>query len=77
MRTPAGYLVWRRVCAAVPVNAQGLELATGWGDDIAIKSLAGKEISLRVTIKEVRGRRVPALDDELARTRARPTRSKS
>ena len=51
----------------VPVNAQGLELRYRLGDDIAIKSLAGKEISLRVTIKEVRGRRVPALDDELAK----------
>ena len=51
----------------VPVNAQGLELRYRLGDDIAIKSLAGKEISLRVTIKEVRGRKVPALDDELAK----------
>ena len=51
----------------VPVNAAGLELRYRLGDDIAIKSLAGKEISLRVTIKEVRGRKVPALDDELAK----------
>jgi trigger factor len=51
----------------VPVNAQGLELRYRLGDDIAIKSLAGKEISLRVTIKEARGRKVPALDDELAK----------
>jgi len=51
----------------VPVNASGLELRYRLGDDIAIKSLAGKEISLRVTIKEARGRKVPALDDELAK----------
>jgi trigger factor len=51
----------------VPINASGLELRYRLGDDIAIKSLAGKEISLRATIKEARGRRVPALDDELAK----------
>jgi trigger factor len=51
----------------IPVNSAGLELRYRLGDDIAIKSLAGKEISLRVTIKEVRGRKVPALDDELAK----------
>jgi hypothetical protein len=32
-----------------------------------VKSLAGKEVSLRVSIKEVRSRKVPALDDELAK----------
>ena len=51
----------------VPVNASGLELRYRLGDDIDIKSLAGKDISLRVTIKEVRGRKVPGLDDELAK----------
>ena len=51
----------------MPINASGLELRYRLGDDIAIKSLAGKEISLRATIKEARGRRVPALDDELAK----------
>jgi len=51
----------------VPVNAAGLELRYRLGDDSAIKSLAGNEISLRVTIKEARSRKVPALDDELAK----------
>jgi trigger factor len=51
----------------VPVNASGLELRYRLGDDSSIKSLAGKDISLRVTIKEVRSRKVPALDDELAK----------
>ena len=51
----------------VPVNASGLELRYRLGDDSAIKSLAGKDISLRVTIKEARSRKVPALDDELAK----------
>jgi FKBP-type peptidyl-prolyl cis-trans isomerase (trigger factor) len=36
--------------------------------DSPVKSLAGKDISLRIsTIKEVRSRKVPALDDELAK----------
>ena len=51
----------------VPINAVGLELRYRLGDDSPIKSLAGKEISLRVTIKEARSRKVPALDDELAK----------
>jgi trigger factor len=51
----------------VPINASGLELRYRLDDTIAIKSLAGKEISLRATIKEARGRKVPALDDELAK----------
>jgi trigger factor len=51
----------------VPINAAGLELRYRLGDDSPIKSLAGKEISLRVTIKEARSRKVPALDDELAK----------
>jgi trigger factor len=55
----------------VPVNAAGLELRYRLGDDSAIKSLAGKEISLRVTIKEARSRKVPALDELKAKVRAK------
>jgi trigger factor len=51
----------------VPIAASGLELRYQLGDDLAIKSLVGKEVSLRVTIKEARARKVPALDDELAK----------
>jgi trigger factor len=51
----------------VPINAAGLELRYRLDEDSAIKSLVGKEISLRVTIKEARSRKVPALDDELAK----------
>jgi trigger factor len=35
--------------------------------DSPAKSLAGKEVSLRVTVKEARSRKVPLLDDELAK----------
>ena len=51
----------------VPVDAQALEIKYQVPAESPVKSLAGQEISLRVSIKEVRGRKVPALDDELAK----------
>ena len=36
-------------------------------DDVKPSELAGKDVSLHVTIKEARERRTPALDDELAK----------
>jgi len=51
----------------VPVDAQNLEIKYQVPADSPVKGLAGKEISLRVTVKEARGRKVPALDDELAK----------
>ena len=51
----------------VPLDAQGLEIKYQVPADSPVKGLAGKEISLRVTVKEARGRKVPALDDELAK----------
>ena len=51
----------------VAVDAAGLEIKYKVADDSSVKSLAGKEVSLRVTVKEVRSRKVPALDDELAK----------
>jgi trigger factor len=51
----------------VPVAAQGLEIKYQVPADSPVKSLAGKDVSLRVSIKEVRSRKVPALDDELAK----------
>lgn len=51
----------------VSVNAQGLEIKYKVADDSPAKALAGKDVSLRVSIKEVRERKVPALDDELAK----------
>jgi len=51
----------------VPVDAQALEIKYQVPAESPVKSLAGQEISLRVTIKEVRSRKVPALDDELAK----------
>jgi len=51
----------------VAVDAQALEIKYKIGEDSPVKSLAGKDVSLRVTVKEVRSRKVPALDDELAK----------
>ncbi len=51
----------------IPVDAQGLEVKYRVPDDSPVKGLAGKDVNLRATVKEVRGRKVPALDDELAK----------
>ena len=51
----------------VPVDAQALEIKYQVPAESPVKGLAGQEISLRVSIKEVRSRKVPALDDELAK----------
>jgi len=52
---------------SVPIDAQGMEVKYQVPADSPAKSLAGKEVSLRVTVKEARSRKVPALDDELAK----------
>jgi trigger factor len=51
----------------VPIDAQGLEVKYQVPADSPVKGLAGQEVSLRISIKEVRGRKIPALDDELAK----------
>jgi trigger factor len=51
----------------VPVDAQGLEIKYHVPADSPVKGMAGKDVSLRISVKEVRGRKVPALDDELAK----------
>jgi trigger factor len=51
----------------VPIDAQALEIKYQVPADSPVKSVAGKEVSLRVTVKEARSRKVPALDDDLAK----------
>jgi trigger factor len=51
----------------IPTDAQGLEVKYQVPGDSPVKSLAGKDVSLRASVKEVRSRKVPALDDELAK----------
>jgi trigger factor len=51
----------------VAVDSQHLEIKYTVPEDSAVKSLAGKDVSLHVAIKEARERKQPALDDELAK----------
>lgn len=51
----------------VPIDAQALEIKYQVPAESPVKAFAGKDVSLRVSIKEVRSRKVPALDDELAK----------
>jgi len=51
----------------IPVDAQALEIKYQVPVESPIKAFAGKDVSLRVSLKEVRSRKVPALDDELAK----------
>jgi trigger factor len=49
------------------IDSQHLEIKYTVPEDSAVKSLAGKEVSLHVSIKEARERKQPALDDEMAK----------
>ena len=51
----------------VPISPTPLELKYTMADDLPQKELAGQSVDLRVVVKEVRQKRVPALDDELAK----------
>ena len=51
----------------VPIATDHLEVKYTVGEDTPVKSLAGKDVSLHVSIKEARERKQPALDDELAK----------
>jgi trigger factor len=51
----------------IPIDAQALEIKYQVPADSPVKELAGKDVSLRVSVKEARSRKVPALDDELAK----------
>src|SRR5262245_36748372 len=51
----------------LPIGGDQLELKYTLPDDTLPKELAGKAVDLKVTIKEAREKKVPALDDELAK----------
>jgi trigger factor len=51
----------------VPIDSQHLEIKYTVPEDTTVKSLAGKEVSLHVVIKEARERKQPAIDDEMAK----------
>ena len=50
-----------------PVKAQDHEISYRIDDDIPNKELAGQPVALKVTVKEVRSRKVPLIDDDLAK----------
>jgi trigger factor len=51
----------------LPIASEQLEVKYTLPDDALPKELAGKPVDLKVTIKEAREKKVPALDDELAK----------
>ena len=52
---------------AAGATAQPIEVKYTIADDVAQKELAGRAVDLRVTVKEAREKKQPALDDELAK----------
>ncbi len=51
----------------LPTNAADVEVKFKLGEDIPQKELAGRDVDLRVTIKEAREKKAPAIDDEMAK----------
>jgi trigger factor len=51
----------------LPINSSELEVKFTLADDIAQKELAGRAVDLKVTIKEAREKKQPAIDDEMAK----------
>ena len=51
----------------LPVDAANIEVKFTLADDLSQKELAGRAVDLRVTIKEAREKKQPAIDDEMAK----------
>lgn len=51
----------------LPINSSEVEVKFTLADDIAQKELAGRAVDLKVTIKEAREKKQPAIDDEMAK----------
>jgi len=51
----------------LPINASEVEVKFTLADDIAQKELAGRAVDLKVSIKEAREKKQPAIDDEMAK----------
>ena len=58
---------WRRGCAGCRSTRREVEVKFTLADDIAQKELAGRAVDLKVTIKEAREKKQPAIDDEMAK----------
>jgi trigger factor len=50
-----------------PVNAVDHEVRYQIAADVSMRELAGQDVALKVTVKEVRSRKVPTIDDDLAK----------
>jgi trigger factor len=51
----------------LPIDAANVEVKFTLAEDVAQKELAGRAVDLRVTIKEAREKKQPAIDDEMAK----------
>ena len=51
----------------LPIGAADVEVKFTLADDVPQKELAGRAVDLRVTIKEAREKKQPAIDDEMAK----------
>jgi trigger factor len=51
----------------LPINSSEVEVKFTLADDIAQKELAGRAVDLKVSIKEAREKKQPAIDDEMAK----------
>jgi len=51
----------------LPINSSEIEVRFNLADDIAQRELAGRAVDLKVTIKEAREKKQPAIDDEMAK----------
>lgn len=51
----------------ISVKAEDFEVKYKIADDVPMRELAGQDVALKVTVKEVRSRKVPVIDDELAK----------
>jgi trigger factor len=56
-----------RRLVGVAMDAQDLEIKYTTAPEERLRELAGQDVALKVNVKEARERRVPALDDELAK----------
>lgn len=51
-----------------PISDEEHDVRYKIADDVPMRELAGQDVALKLTVKEVRARKVPAIDDELAKS---------
>ena len=50
-----------------PINDQEHDIRYKISDDVPMRELAGQDVAIKLTVKEVRSRKVPKIDDEMAK----------